>query len=250
MSRAPLARRIEGAAWVEPAALAAGLVRRDALVQGQRAAGRLAQAEHAAAQLRAQAEAAARQCLDDARAAAADRLAEAEREAAQRADAAVHAAQAEAMACLARHEAALRAAHAACRAALQDQVLPLLARAVSLVAGELCAPQRLAATVAQLFDEAGTPPGAVLLVHESDLAQVQALEALPWPVRAEPGLAQGACRLSADAGDWASSYDARLAAVLAAFAPVPASAAGTGASDTTTQPPAEGTSPAAPFEEA
>ncbi|WUR13053.1 FliH/SctL family protein [[Empedobacter] haloabium] len=75
--------------------------------------------------------------------------------------------------------------------------------------------QRVAASYRRLLAEA--PPklvNAVLRLHPDDLALAGSWE---WPVKADPTLARGACRLEADSGQWHADFGAAASALAAAL---------------------------------
>jgi len=109
------------------------------------------------------------------------------------------------------------------RQVLEQQSLPVLRKAVAIIAGEAPAEARLRRGVQALLDEVGEAPGAALYVNERDHAQWQATSAsLPWPLKADDSLPSGACRLVAAHGEWESSFEGRLERVMAVLRQVPA----------------------------
>lgn len=76
--------------------------------------------------------------------------------------------------------------------------------------------ERLQAALARVVQEAPARLAEPQLrVHPDDVALLPALD---WPVKPDPLLARGSCRLEAASGQWCASFDAAVDALRAAFA--------------------------------
>ncbi len=109
---------------------------------------------------------------------------------------------------------------------LQRHAVPVVRKAIGLLVEEAPSEDRVRRGIRALVDDLGAVPAATLWLHPADLASLQAGDrAVPWPVRAEPSLMPGACRLVASSGEWESSFQGRFDRVLAAFSSAVAPAA-------------------------
>jgi flagellar biosynthesis/type III secretory pathway protein FliH len=109
----------------------------------------------------------------------------------------------------------LRAAAAGLAEQAEDIVTVMAGQLFERLMLETTAQQRLAASYRRLLLEA--PPrlvNAVLRLHPDELALVEGCE---WPVKADPALAPGACRLEADSGQWRADFHAAAAALSQVF---------------------------------
>lgn len=91
----------------------------------------------------------------------------------------------------------------------------MAAQAFELLVADLAPSERIAAAVRRVRDQAPAKlHEAQAWVHPDDLA---ALEGGPWPVRPDPRLAPGSCRLEAASGEWVASFELASAALAQAM---------------------------------
>lgn len=103
----------------------------------------------------------------------------------------------------------LRAAAGSLGERAEDIVTGLARQLFERLVLETTPEQRVAASYRRLLAEA--PPklvNAVLRLHPDELALAEGWE---WPVKADPTLAPGACRLEADSGQWHADFGAAAA---------------------------------------
>ena len=109
----------------------------------------------------------------------------------------------------------LEQANAAILERVEEMVAGLATALYERLVMETTARERIDAALRRVLLEA--PPKLVdaqLRVHPDDAALLPALD---WPVKPDPALAPGACRLEAANGQWCASFDAAMQAVKTAF---------------------------------
>lgn len=81
----------------------------------------------------------------------------------------------------------------------------MAAQAFELLVADLTPPERIAAAVRRVSEQAPAKlHEAQAWVHPDDL---EALEGGPWPVRPDPRMRPGSCRLEAASGEWVASFE-------------------------------------------
>jgi|GEM_PF-953045 len=98
---------------------------------------------------------------------------------------------------------------------VEDTALELTQKLFDKLVSEVTPRERLAAALKHVLQEA--PPKLVdplLRVHPDD---VELLPEVEWPVKGDPSIARGACRLEAASGQWCAAFDAAVEALTAAL---------------------------------
>lgn len=109
----------------------------------------------------------------------------------------------------------LRAAAASVGEQAGDIVTAMASQLFDRLVLETTPQQRVAASYRRVLLEA--PPrlvNAVLRLHPDEMDLVEGCE---WPLKADAALAQGACRLEADSGQWRADFQAAAAALKQVF---------------------------------
>lgn len=102
--------------------------------------------------------------------------------------------------------------------ALEDQAMPVVRKAITILAHETPPEQRIVVCVRSLLAEVGRPADSTLYVNEQDRAALEALPTAPaWAIAVDNDIPAGSCRLESRRGEWRSTFDGRLARLLEVF---------------------------------
>lgn len=103
-------------------------------------------------------------------------------------------------------------------ASMEEQAMPVVRKAITLLTHETPPVQRISACVRSLMNEIGRPADSTLYVNEQDREALDALQPAPgWAIAVDHDVPPGSCRLVSQRGEWRTAFDGRLARLLEVF---------------------------------